>query len=363
MTRIATILLLKLLACSMASCQAQSKPQQLDNFVQQKGDSLYKAYKLPGLLVGVLDNGQHHYYSFGYAAPDSHIPFDSAMLFEIGSITKTFTAYVLESVLTEKGISDTAAITPYLPDSVSANKALQVVTFLSLLNHTSGLPRLPDNMDLVSPGTEQAPYDHYTSDHLFAYLKSCSPLTDGKSRYSNLGAGLAGVLAERISGLSYAGLLDKYIFLPFGLVQPGKGIAATEHKAQGYFQPGMKTNYWNMNVMAPAGGLKCSASEILSYLACIAQPRKGVNAAIVEKLLTPTAIVSKFVQVGRGWHMIIKPGQPVIYWHNGGTYGFSTFAAFLKDQSKAVIVVSNRFNSNAATDALGMAIMQELGRE
>ena len=52
--------------------------------------------------------------------------------------------------------------------------------------------------------------------------------------------------------------------------------------------------------------------------------------------------------------------KPIIYWHNGGTYGFSTFAAFIKGQQKAVIVVINKFNQNNISDGLGIAIMKEL---
>jgi hypothetical protein len=66
------------------------------------------------------------------------------------------------------------------------------------------------------------------------------------------------------------------------------------------------------------------------------------------------------VQVGRGWHTLEKKNNQVIYWHNGGTFGFSTFAAFVKDTRQAVIVVVNKFNSNAVSDGLGIAIMKKM---
>ena len=347
-----------LLIFSFIACNSQEKKAAV-NTIQAKVDSLYKAEKLPGIFVGVLDKGEKSYYGAGFADPDKKMPFDSATLFEIGSITKTFTAYVLMSVLDEKKISDTSSIITYLPDSVQQNKKLQFVSFLSLLNHTSGLPRLPQNLDLNK--NPMAPYDDYTSGDLFTYLKNCSPQPDGKSNYSNLGAGLAGVLAERISGKTYAELLDHYIFLPFKIVTPDKSIAqSNDNKSQGYFMDGNKSDYWNMNVLVAAGGLKCSASEMLTYLQAMSVPSDEAAKKIIDQLLNPTVKISPVMQVGRGWHIAARESNKPVYWHNGGTYGFSTFGAFYPGEDKAVIVVVNQFNKNAVSDQLGMWLMKQL---
>ncbi len=212
-----SFLLLIIWTCLLfAGCKAGQKQEGLSLFINNKADSLYKTEKLPGIFIGVLNNGERSYYNFGFADPDKKMSFDSSTLFEIGSITKTFTAFVLESVLKEQNISDSSSIINYLPDSVKANKALEKISFLSLLNHTSGLPRLPENMDLYS--NAMSPYDDYTAEDLFGYLKTCAPKPDGKSNYSNLGAGLAGVIAERIAGKSYHRVLNEYIFAPFKII-------------------------------------------------------------------------------------------------------------------------------------------------
>jgi CubicO group peptidase (beta-lactamase class C family) len=344
-----------------SACQNQ-KQKGLASFISNKADSLYKSEKLPGIFIGVLNNGERSYYSFGFADPDKKMPFDSSTLFEIGSITKTFTAYVLESVLKEKGIGDSSSIINYLPDSVKTNKALEKISFLNLLNHTSGLPRLPENMDIYK--NVMAPYDNYKAVHLFSYLKTCIPQPDGKSNYSNLGAGLAGVLAERIAGKTYHTLLNQYIFTPFNITyHPDSSIASVANKAQGYFMStGNKAVYWNADVLAPAGGLKCSASEMLTYLQAMAMPANEESKEIITDLLKPTASITPEIKVAKAWHTVEKEGLPVIYWHNGGTYGFSTFAGFLKDKNKAVIVIINQFNKNKISDGLGLAIMKELSK-
>lgn len=339
-----------LLACQQLKTQPTKA---LDPFIQRKGDSLYKRSKAPGLFVGIINNGERKYYSFGFANTETKTAFDSSMVFEIGSITKTFTAYVLASVLKEKGISDTSSIFPYLPDSVQKNKALESITFVSLLNHGSGLPRLPENMDLET--NMMQPYENYSIQMMYDYLETANPKPDGRSYYSNLGAALAGVLAEKISGKLYGTLLNDYIFTPFKITSHKW---TTGNAISGHFQ-GVKSDYWKMDVMMPAGGIVCSMDDLLSYLQQMAQPTVA-SKEIIDDLLTPTIAISRTMRVGKGWHIVEEKDKPAIFWHNGGTYGFSTYAAFLKDQGKAVVVVVNEFNKSATVDALGELIIKKM---
>jgi CubicO group peptidase (beta-lactamase class C family) len=326
-------------------------------FIQRKIDSVFEKNALPGLFVSVINNGQQHYFSKGYANPDTKLLFDSATFFEIGSITKTFTAFVLQKILDENKIADTASIIQYLPDSVQTNTALQKISFLSLMNHTSGLPRLPGNMEVKLDN--KAPYDNYTAAQLFSWLKTCSPAPDGKSNYSNLGAGLAGVLAELIAGKSYTRLLEENIFRPFKMIGGTDVFSKEENKSQGFFND-QKTAYWNMDVLAPAGGIKCSSKEMLRYLQFMSKPEDAVNKKIIDELLQPTVAINKSMNVCKAWHTFELPGKPTIYWHNGGTFGFSTFAAFIKGGDKAVMVVINKFSENKVADGLGVSIMKGL---
>ena len=351
--------LLILIGCLCFSIQstAQTSKEKLSAFIQNAADSIYKKDSLPGVFVGILNNGERHFFNAGFADPEKKMPFDSATMFEIGSITKTFTAYVLTAVLMKKKIADTGFIIKYLPDSVRQNLNLNNISFLNLMNHTSGLPRLPDNMKLDS---SRQPYENYGTANLFSFLKNCKPKPNAKYEYSNLGAGIAGILAERISGKTYAALLDEYIFLPFKIVTPANTIAAGNNKSMGYFAKDDKTPYWNMNVLAPAGGLKCTGTEMLTYLQNMCFPKAGNSKTIVDKLTDQTIAINPKIAIGRGWHIFKDKDKPVFYWHNGGTYGFSTFCAFTKDKSKAVIIVVNQFNKNAFSDGLGSKIIKKM---
>ncbi len=344
----------------LTNVHAQSRLQDtaLSVFVKTQLDSLYEKEKFPGILVGIRSGGKNEYYTVGFADKEAKKQFNANTFFEAGSITKTFTAFVLQSVLRDFKLSDTASILNYLPDSVQQNKALEKITYLSLMNHTAGFPRLPDNMKLEE--NDLQPYQYYDSKMLFTYLKTAKPSDKKRMSYSNLGMALAGVMAERISGKTYETLLDKYIFLPFKMVNAQKSIANSNNKSQGYLDDSTKSVYWNMNVMSPAGGLKCSAEEMLTYLSCLSKPINKKSGDIIDTLLQPTITLSLYQILGRAWFIQQQKNKPSFYWHNGGTYGFSTFAAFLKDTDQAVIIVVNKFNSNKICDDLGVSIIKKM---
>jgi CubicO group peptidase (beta-lactamase class C family) len=210
------------------------------------------------------------------------------------------------------------------------------------MNHSAGLPRIPDNLVL-----SMTPYDNYELKDLFGYLKTYKIKSIGKYDYSNLGAGLAGVLAERISKKTYQELLQKYIFKPFEMLKKNE----ISQKAQGYFD-GNKSKFWNMNCLAPAGGVQCSANDMLTYLSNISVPKKK-NKLLVDSLTSQTQLINKRLQMGRGWHIFTTKNGNQFYWHNGGTYGFSTFTAFSKNTNKGFFMVINEFNKSQILDLIG----------
>jgi CubicO group peptidase (beta-lactamase class C family) len=118
-----------------------------------------------------------------------------------------------------------------------------------------------------------------------------------------------------------------------------------------------------MNVLAPAGDLDMSAKDLLSYLEKTAVPQDSLRKEVIDKILEPTAAVNADLQVGKGWHISNNKEGQSIYWHNGGTYGFSSFVAFIRGRHQAVVVVANRFDANQVTDGFGMRIVLNYFRQ
>jgi len=337
---------------------AAQQPNLLQDWVKGKTDTAFSKAGVPGMFVLYGNGSSEGFYSAGYAQPDNQKGYDMKTFFEIGSITKTFTAYTLMCVLKDHQIADSSYILPYLPSSVQNNEQLASISFVQLMNHSSGLPRLPENLDLSSMTLQ--PYESYDSNQLFTYLQTAKLNKPGSYEYSNLGAGLAGVLAEKISGKTYAALLDQYIFLSFKMVDQNNTLEKSENKSQGYIDNNTVAEYWNMNILVPAGGLKCTGEEMKKYLTAMSKPINKYGEAIMTELTTPTLTLSPSLQVGRGWHISKKKDRADVYWHNGGTYGFSTFCAFVKGTGQYVMVVINKFNSNAVSDKLGMNIIHKI---
>lgn len=322
--------------------------------IQPVLDSLVLKKAIPGILVGMMDSSGTYYFTAGFADSAGQKAFNPNTQLEIGSITKTFTAYVLTAVLAKHNIADTAFIAPYLPDSVQQNKGIQKIRFIQLLNHTAGLPRLPDNMG--TPANFLQPYKDYTLDKLFGYLKKANPANAGKVDYSNLGMGLAGVLAERIAKKSLQDLFQSYILRPFGLKHSSFTINKKQPISIGYFNT-LAAQYWDMNCLAGAGGLKSDAGDILAYLNfCV----KNFSSPLIQLVTTETASINSRIAVARGWHILKRSRTTPVFWHNGGTYGFSTFAAFNPVAKKMVFIAINAFNKNDIGDELGIKIMQGL---
>lgn len=319
--------------------------------IQAKLDSIFRLNTVPGILVASSVKGKHQFFTAGVADKKSNLAFTPETQFEIGSISKTFTAFLLESVLQKNDIADTSLITQFLPDSLAKNKAIAGIQLLHLLNHTSGLPRLPENIGI--PQDRLQPYANYNKDNLYYYLNITEPKTFGKIAYSNLGVGLAGVIAENISNKSYQQLLIEYINKPFQLKHTGIEPSKRMPKSIGYFGNEV-ASYWDMNVLVGAGGIKSDANDLLQYLDFMASNQ---SLPVVKSVLQKTTQLNKQAAIAKAWHTIEKDGNTLLYWHNGGTYGFSTFAAFNPTTKNSIVVVINAFNKNDIADKLGIEIM------
>ena len=155
---------------------ASSNP--LLTITDKKVDSAARKYiqksNTVGLSIGIIKNGKAGTYNYGEIKKGSKRLPTAGTLFEIGSITKTFTAALLAYCVNEGKLRLTDPITMHLPDSVARNPALQNITLLNLSNHTSGLVSLPDNFSAQQPYDKLNPYKNYTKQLLYAYLKNCT---------------------------------------------------------------------------------------------------------------------------------------------------------------------------------------------
>lgn len=307
----------------------------------------------PSIAVGIIDADGPHYFLFGNKIADGD-PVDEHTIYEIGSISKTFTAILLAKMVREGKVSLEDPVQKYLPESVTLPKwEDQEITLGHLSDHTSSLPRMPSNFQ---PADLSNPYADYTVEQMYAFLNDyqLTRAIGSQYEYSNLAQGLLGHVLARINAKSYEELMIENIAQPLGMEEtrvvfnnPMRKQLAPGHNM------GRQVSNWDIPTLAGAGAIRSSLHDMLIYLAA--------NLGSKESELYPDMQLSHQArhdkagknQVGLGWH--IAPGsEGDVIWHNGGTGGYRTFAGFVKETGKGVVVLTN---STKGADDLGFHLL------
>ena len=308
-----------------------------------------------GLAIGVWKRGERRVFTYGTAKPDS--------LFEIGSISKTFTGLMLARMVAEGKVRLDEPVRELLPPGTVAKPPGPEITLLDLATHHSGLPGMPDNMH---PADRSNPYADYAPEQLYAYLKRHGVATpeDTSFAYSNLGVGLLGqALAER-AGRSYPDLLRQEITGPLGMADTVVKLSADQQRRflQGYDYKHHPVHAWDLDAAAGAGGIRSTAGDMLKYLEANLHPEKYAalsgSLEFSHRLRAPAA---RGHQIALAW---IYSSDTKSYLHDGGTAGFISYLFFnpLAD-SAAVVLLNSGPNRLLSSDVLGEHIRQRLSGE
>lgn len=312
---------------------------QLDRRVDSLARTFFAQQKVVGLSIGFLRNDSLFVFGYGETVRGNKIPPTADNLFEIGSISKTFTATLLADLVKRGKLDLTDAANQYLPDSIPMlQKDNKVVTLLTLGNHTSGLPRLPPNLNLFANPIN--PYKSYDRVALFSFLKSAELTTPpGQTlAYSNLGVGLLGTILEMKTRQSYEALLKDRITKPLGMVHTTLTLSGSEKAqfVQGHDSERNPASSWEFQSLAGAGAIRSTVNDLMLYLK--AQMGKAPRSLTKAMQLTRQPTFSeKGRQIGLGWFIDNKGW----YYHNGGTGGFTSFAGFSPQRQMAIVVLSN----------------------
>jgi len=169
-----------------------------------------------GAIVGLLTRRGRLFISYGRARADGP-EITAETIFEIGSITKVFTALLLADMVERGEVALDDPVRKYLPSGVTVpSRGRRDITLADLATHTSGLPRDPTNLDLRSLAD---PYAEYRAADLHAFLAGYSLQRDPGTQfeYSNVGMGLLGHALAMRAGLSYEALLTRRVLGPLGM--------------------------------------------------------------------------------------------------------------------------------------------------
>ena len=308
-----------------------------------------------GLVIGVMDHGQRRIFAYGTAKPDS--------IFEIGSITKTFTGLVLAQMVVQKKVTLDTPIRLLLPAGFVAKPAGAEITLVDLATQHSGLPRMPDNFKPQNPVNPYADY-HAAQLQEFIARHGVAKPADAAFLYSNLGFGLLGYGLSLRASVPYGQLVSTEVIGPLHMSDTGVTLSPAQRSRliQGYDRNFDPTGPWDLDVFAGAGAIKSTAADMLTYLDGNLHPDKyAVGAPADSPAATLPAAVALDHQVranitangssriALAWGFNPKTGS---YGHEGGTGGYRSLAAFNPSKDRAVVVLSNRDNTDPAAPQL-----------
>jgi len=315
-----------------------------DSTVQRIVKERLSATPFRGIVVGLLDSdGKGRVVAVG-------VPADR--VFEIGSITKTFTASILAGMVADGSVRLDDPVAKFLPASVRVpSRNGRQITLVDLATQSSGLPRLPSNM---APRDSANPYADYTPEQMYAFLSSYElPRDPGETyEYSNLGVGLLGHALALKAGMSYEDLVRRRILVPLGMRETAITLspALRARLAPGHDAEGHVVSNWDLPTLAGAGALRSTAQDMLTFLRANLDSTSVFRQTHVSRHATGTAGLT----IGLAWHILTRPGGASITWHNGGTGGYRSFTGFDPVRRVGVVVLTN---ANIGADDIGFHLL------
>lgn len=324
----------------------------LNNYPKEIAEIIFeKAKNIPNnaqFAIAFIQNGKTNYYGI-IRTNDSIKPIDNQSdIFEIGSITKVFTSTVLASLVEDEKIKLTDEINTFYPFTF---KDKIVINFESLANHTSGLPRLPKNF---KPTKENNPYKDYKQKDIDKYLKNWMKLNLKTYAYSNLGAGLLGYTLGLSQKTTFQELLKEKVFSKYKMKNTFVSSQNLGNKLiKGMDENGKTVSNWDFDVLFGCGGMLSTTEDLAKFAIAQFNP-KNTELALTRK---STLDINENTKIGLGWHIIKSESGKELYWHNGGTGGYSSSMTVNVREKTAVIILSNVSNINENIDGLCLKLL------
>lgn len=334
-------------------------------------DAIASEYVKVEAMIGVIDREQtRHIFSYGTETVHGSTPLDQRKLFDIGSITKTFTCTLLADMALRGIVDPGDPVARYLPADRVTLPTFEgtEIELIHLATHTSGLPRQLQGSGYPNPeGFDPLDqYAAYTTEHVYEYLTDYCTLEFEPGTYwgySNTGMGLLGHTLGLIDGTSYAELLQRVILDELGMASTFLFVPDDRQAdlARGHSEKNAFAAPYHANdIFQGAGFLKSSLSDMFVYL--------EANLGLIDTDLRdamdaahrPVGLhTGSMGEMALGWFIQELPdGQSVVY-HGGRTRGYGAYIGFNKKLQTGVIVLCNFSVEGVATE-LGERILQAI---
>jgi CubicO group peptidase (beta-lactamase class C family) len=307
--------------------------------MEQKLDELISAYAKNETFNGTVLVAQKGNIllqkGYGYKNAARKEMNDGNTVFQIGSITKQFTAAVILRLQEKKKLSIHDKLSKYFP----ALRFADSVTIENLLTHTSGIYNYTNNADFMKTEAVKPA----SQEKIFALFKD-KPLEfepGSKFSYTNSGYILLGYIIEKVSGKPYEKVMHEMIFTPLQMVHSGFDFVALQSpdKASGYFSLGKSGStpapIVDSTASFAAGAIYTTVGDLYKW------DRSLYTEKIISKASLKDAYTPRKDKYGFGWGIDTAYGKPV-YKHGGGIFGFSTDILRIPEDDVCIILFDNK---------------------
>ncbi|MGH2419459.1 beta-lactamase [Pseudomonas sp. C 49-2] len=342
---------------------------------------LMQQQSIPGLVIGVVKDGKAQYFNYGVASKDAKQPVSENTLFEIGSVSKTFTATLAGYAVASGKLTLTDPASQYLP-ALRGGK-FDHISLLNLGTYTAGglplqFPRAADN-----------------TQHMISYFQQWKPdFAPGTQRlYSNPSLGLFGYLAAQSLKQPFDQLMEKTLIPKLGLKHTFVTVPKSQMNlyAQGYGKDGKPVRVGPGAMDSEAYGIKTSASDLVHYVEVNMRP--ATLDPVLQQAITTTHTGYYTVEgmtQGLGWEMypypikldalvegnstkmavephpvnwLTPPQAPqadTLVNKTGSTNGFGAYVAYVPSKGMGVVILANKNYPNGERVKVAHAILSAL---
>jgi CubicO group peptidase (beta-lactamase class C family) len=340
------ISLIAIFTYGFAFAQNRKLEKQVSKYIEYE----INMYENTGIIVGIIDGDSVYVYSFGEKEKEKKEKLTDSTMFDIGSMTKVFTASLLQILVDEGKIDYEKTLVDYL-DKTTLNPSLHNITIQQLATHTSGLPRLPTNFSEQDKDPNN-PFAHYRKEDFDLFLNDYNLFTSSTYLYSHVNYALIERVIESVENKTFETVMNEKMLQPLGLNNTTYELTKLQHNrlSPGYLLTGETAPETLFNSFYGAVGLKSEMNDLIKFVQY--NLKVGEEGSDLESSLFKThefqvnTGIKKYIDTGIGWH-IVRPKRKFynVISHRGTSVGHQAYIAFVPETKTGVIVLANSRNS------------------
>lgn len=366
-----TLLMFTLICASCYFAQTGSIKFPTDNKLKTAFDSLVdrsvsafmKNNLRVGISVGFIKNGKKFIYNYGSTERDKQDLPTEHTIYELASITKTFSATLLAKAVLDKKVNLNDDIRKYLKeDYPNLEFNGMPITLLNLANLTSGLPNwMPDKDIFGKADPDATPYildsvhTIYSRQDLYRDLHQVKlkALPGSISKHCNTAAQLLGYIMERVYNDNYENLLKKYFAKPLKMKNTYllKSGEVQLKMAKGYDGKGRIMPVIDWEDLRVAASIASSTSDMLKYMAFQLNEKDPV----ISLSHQPTFGKIEDGAIALNWKVKMAEDRRRSISHTGGSLGFSSYMVFYPDLNSGIVLLSNEADQGTQNELISLA--------